>query len=51
LPAQPFNASNSRQLLEQSAQRFINHAQGVQFAASRLTLSSIYDWYADDFGN
>lgn len=51
LPEQPFSGTNSKQLLEQSARRFINHTRGVGFAADRLTLSSIYDWYSEDFGN
>lgn len=50
LPPQPVTASNGKQLLEQSARRFVNHTRGVRFAAGRLTLSSIYDWYAEDFG-
>ncbi len=51
LPEAPVSAGNSEELLEQSAQRFINHARGVHFTAGRLTLSSIYDWYKEDFGN
>lgn len=51
LPPLPVSASNSEQLLEQSARHFINHARGVSFTAGGLTLSSIYDWYQEDFGN
>lgn len=50
LPALPISANNSEQVLEQSAKHFINHARGVSFDAGRLTLSSIFDWYEEDFG-
>lgn len=50
LPMRPVSAGNSEQLLEQSARHFINHVRGVNFTAGGLTLSSIYDWYAEDFG-
>lgn len=50
LAAQPFTASNSEQLLELAARTFINHQRGVSFDGGQLHLSSIYDWYEDDFG-
>lgn len=51
LPPQAFSAGNNEQLLEQGARAFVNHPRGVTFANGRLQLSSIYDWYQDDFGS
>lgn len=46
-----FTASNSDHLLNLAAKQFINSAKGVEVQANEVTLSSIYDWYASDFGN
>jgi hypothetical protein len=44
-------AGKTLEVLEQSAKRFINDAQHVRYdaAAKRLTISKIFDWFADDF--
>lgn len=45
---------NSRQLNQQldiAATRFINSNKGINISAHQVTLSSIYDWYHQDFGN
>ena len=35
--------------LKSAARRFINQEKGVFFVGDRLVLSSIFDWYEDDF--
>ncbi len=35
--------------LEAAARRFINQKKGAVFVSGRLVLSSIFDWYEDDF--
>ena len=39
------------QQLTQSAEAFINHPRGVEVEDGELFLSSIFSWYADDFGD
>lgn len=36
--------------LDAAARRYVNHPRGVTVTARGLRLSSIYDWYAGDFG-
>ncbi len=46
-----FTAANTEALLEQGARDFINSYHGARFEADgRLTASSIYDWFQEDFG-
>lgn len=45
-----FSAANSDELMEAAASDFINHRRGVEINGERATLSSIFDWYSDDFG-
>ena len=52
LPATAFTASNTETLLEASASAYVNHPRGVDFVDDDLiVISSIYDWFAEDFGN
>lgn len=37
--------------LEAAARRFINQQKGAAFVSGRLVLSSIFDWYEDDFAD
>jgi hypothetical protein len=46
-----FTAENLEELLEQSAQQYINHPRGVSIRGGSLAVSSIYDWYREDFGD
>jgi hypothetical protein len=51
LAPQPFTAANTEALLEGGARAYVNDPRGV--AAARgggLVLSSIYNWFAEDFG-
>jgi len=45
-----FTAGNLEAILDQAARSYVNSRRGVALAGGRLTLSSIYDWYASDFG-
>ncbi|WP_434357064.1 DUF547 domain-containing protein [Parasalinivibrio latis] len=45
-----FTASNSENLLEKAAIQFVNSDKGVNQDGDKLQLSSIYEWFADDFG-
>ncbi len=49
LQASAFTASNTETLLEQAAHDFINSSKGVDITPSSTTLSSIYDWFREDF--
>lgn len=50
LQAQAFTAENTEALLEQGAYEYLNHPRGLSFDNDSLTLSSIFEWYAEDFG-
>ncbi len=47
---QAFTAANTESLLEKAAREYVNHPRGAQVEDGRLVVSSIYDWFADDFG-
>ena len=38
------------EMLDKAAREYINHPRGVSVKNDRLILSSIFKWYADDFG-
>ncbi|MBI1765150.1 MAG: DUF547 domain-containing protein [Acidobacteria bacterium] len=46
-------AGQTLAVLERAAKRFLNDSRNVQYdaAAKRLTISKIFDWFADDFLN
>lgn len=46
-----FRSSDVNQQLEAAARRFINQEKGAVLIDGRLVLSSIFDWYEDDFVN
>jgi len=46
-----YTADNAEQLLNKGAKEFVNSARGVSIAGSKLTVSSIYEWFKVDFGN
>ena len=46
---QAITADNWQQAFEESAFDYIRHPRGVRFDGSTLVLSSIYDWYVEDF--
>ncbi len=52
LQPQAFTSQNSQQLLDKAASEFINSDKGVlMLAADEYQLSSIYQWFASDFGD
>jgi hypothetical protein len=51
LPAQAFTSSNLEQLLDDGARAYVNHPRGARVENGRLTVSSIYVWFAPDFGS
>ena len=46
-----FTAENTEALLSKGAQEFVSHSRGVRFKDKSLVLSSIFDWYGNDFGD
>ncbi len=46
-----YTGENWEQLFERAAREFINHPRAVDFSGNRPVFSSIYNWYAVDFGN
>ncbi len=51
LPAQALTASNTQNVLEQSAAEFLSHPRGMKIEANGIQLSSIFKWYRSDFGD
>ena len=50
LALQVISAERLEQQLTTAAQDFINHPRAVDLQGNKLTLSSIYNWFAEDFG-
>jgi hypothetical protein len=50
LQAAPFLETGAEQVLERAAADYVNHPRGATVVAGELTVSSIYDWYQEDFG-
>jgi hypothetical protein len=52
IPPRALTAANAEALLDQGARGFVNHPRGVAVLANRsgLLVSSIYVWFAADFG-
>ena len=46
-----FTSENLEELLEKAATQYINHPRAVAIQDDELIVSSIFDWYADDFGD
>ena len=44
-----FTAKNTELLLEKGAEEYINHQRGAGIKNGRLTVSSIYSWFQEDF--
>ena len=46
-----FTAANTEALLDTCARAYVNHPRGVDFVDDDfLVISSLYDWYVEDFG-
>jgi hypothetical protein len=50
LAMRAYTPQNMEELLEQGARDYVNHPRGAQVRGGRLTVSSIYAWFEDDFG-
>lgn len=50
LQAQPFTVKTMEALLEKAAREYINHPRGMTVQGEKARLSSIYDWFQEDFG-
>jgi hypothetical protein len=50
LQSRVYTSSNLEELLEKGAREYVNHPRGASFEGRRLVLSSIYDWFQEDFG-
>jgi hypothetical protein len=44
-----YTAANLEVLLEKGAREYVNHPRGVSVEGKKLVLSSIYDWFREDF--
>jgi len=51
LQNKPMRALELNRQLDEAAKEFINADKGLKFEADALVLSSIYDWYGQDFGD
>lgn len=50
LPLRAFRGATLGPALDAAARAYVNHARAVRFDGNALVVSSIYEWYADDFG-
>ena len=50
LQPRAYTSGNLEALLEAGARAYVNHPRGARVAKGRLTVSSIYAWFEDDFG-
>ncbi|MGA7877840.1 MAG: DUF547 domain-containing protein [Desulfoferrobacter sp.] len=51
LQPKPFTAENTDSVLKKAAREYINHPRGVMvISTDKIMLSSIYDWFREDFG-
>lgn len=51
LAAEPWRAEGLEGRLDDAARAYVNHPRGVRIEGGNLIVSSIYDWFAADFGN
>ena len=45
-----FTAENTEALLDRGAREYVNHPRGARVEDGRLIVSSIYEWFQEDFG-
>lgn len=50
LAREAYTAANANELLERGAVAYINHPRGAAPTADGLVVSSIYEWFTEDFG-
>lgn len=47
----PYSGARLHEQLDEASRDFINHPRAVSVRGKRVTLSKIYTWYSDDFGD
>lgn len=47
----PFSAENYDSAFDKAAREYLTHPRGVRFEENTLYLSSIFDWYSEDWDN
>lgn len=50
LAVDAYTADNLERLLEAGARAYVNHPRGASAESGRLHVSSIYEWFKEDFG-
>lgn len=50
LASRAFVGARLETLLDDAARAYVNNPRGVRFEGADVVVSSLYDWYADDFG-
>ncbi|UUX51030.1 DUF547 domain-containing protein [Nisaea acidiphila] len=50
LQPRAMTAANAERYLEHGASAYINHPRGARVESGKLIVSSIYDWFDEDFG-
>lgn len=51
LATEVFTAESLDEQLDQAAAEYLTHPRGIRFDGDQLLLSSLFDWYATDFGS
>ncbi|WP_420404003.1 DUF547 domain-containing protein [Nisaea sp.] len=51
LQAKAMTSANAELFLEDGATAYINHPRGARIEGGKLIVSSIYDWFEEDFGD
>ena len=51
LATEPFNGTELDEQLDAAAADYVNHPRGIKFEDSTLHLSTLFEWYSDDFGD
>lgn len=51
LAPQAFNAGELDEQLDAAATEYLTHPRGLDLQGSTLKLSTLFEWYAEDFGN
>lgn len=50
LQPEPLTAANYDRLADRAAREYLSHPRGIRFERNHLVLSSLFNWYIDDFG-
>ena len=51
LPRRAWRGASLQAALDEAARTYVNHPRAVRFEGDALVVSSIYRWYAEDFGS